>query len=172
MRHLQLLIRKNWIHGVPEKKSRFTHPQWKRVGNKPQFKTRSMYFFTTHHGSYALDQGSRNGSFSGWINIFVINTSISMPNFEVLDARIASALNKIINNYQFKRRISLEEQKAQKEDLFLRGFPTFLTSTTMSFRNSLQLWSIEQGNLLRWEAIMINFPVTSETSKVLRVSFL
>ena len=47
--------------------------------------------------------------------------SISMPNFEVLDARIASALNKIIHNSQFKRRISLEEQKALKEDRFLRG---------------------------------------------------
>ena len=46
---------------------------------------------------------------------------ISMPNFEVLDARIASALNKIIHNFHFKRRISLEEQKAQKEDRFLRG---------------------------------------------------
>ena len=44
-----------------------------------------------------------------------------MPNFEVLDARIASALNKIIHNSQFKRRISLEEHKAQKEDRFLRG---------------------------------------------------
>ena len=44
-----------------------------------------------------------------------------MPNFEVLDARIASALNKIIHNSQFKRRISLEEQKAQKEDRFFRG---------------------------------------------------
>ena len=31
---------------------------------------------------------------------------ISMPNFEVLDARIASALNKIIHNSQFKMRIS------------------------------------------------------------------
>ena len=46
---------------------------------------------------------------------------ISMPNFEVLDARIASALNKIIHNSHFKRRISLEEQKAQKQDPFLRG---------------------------------------------------
>ena len=46
---------------------------------------------------------------------------ISMPNFEVLDARIASALNKIIHNSHFKRRISLEEQKAQKQDCFLRG---------------------------------------------------
>ena len=46
---------------------------------------------------------------------------IQMPNFEVLDARIASALNKIIHNSHFKRRISLEEQKAQKQDSFLRG---------------------------------------------------
>ena len=46
---------------------------------------------------------------------------ISMPNFEVLDARIASALNKIIHNSHFKRQISLEEQKAQKEDRFFRG---------------------------------------------------
>ena len=44
-----------------------------------------------------------------------------MPNFEVLDARIASALNKIIHNSQFKRRVSLEEQKTQKQDRFLRG---------------------------------------------------
>ena len=44
-----------------------------------------------------------------------------MPNFEVLDARIASALNRIIHNSHFKRRISLEEEKAQKEDRFLRG---------------------------------------------------
>ena len=43
------------------------------------------------------------------------------PDFEVLDARIASALNKIIHNSNFKRRISLEEQKAQKQDRFLRG---------------------------------------------------
>ena len=46
---------------------------------------------------------------------------IQMPNFEVLGARIASALNKIIHNSHFKRRISLEEQKAQKLDRFLRG---------------------------------------------------
>ena len=46
---------------------------------------------------------------------------IQMPNFEVLDARIASALNKIIHTSHFKRRFSLEEQKAQKQDSFLRG---------------------------------------------------
>ena len=47
---------------------------------------------------------------------------ISMPNFEVLDARIASALNKIIHNSQFRRKIqSGGTKKAQKEDRFLRG---------------------------------------------------
>ena len=44
-----------------------------------------------------------------------------MPNFEVLDARIASALNKIIQNTRFKKKVSLEEIKAHKEDRFLRG---------------------------------------------------
>ena len=37
-----------------------------------------------------------------------------MPNFEALDARIASALNRSIHNSHFKRRISLEEQKPIK----------------------------------------------------------
>ena len=46
---------------------------------------------------------------------------IQMPNFEVLDARIASALNRIIHTFHFKRRTSLEEQEAQKQDRFLRG---------------------------------------------------
>ena len=44
-----------------------------------------------------------------------------MPNFEVLDARIASALNKIIHNTRFKKKVSLEEIKAHEEDRFLRG---------------------------------------------------
>ena len=43
-----------------------------------------------------------------------------MPNFEVLDARIASALNQIIHNSHSKKKVSLEEQKVQKEDRFLR----------------------------------------------------
>ena len=46
---------------------------------------------------------------------------IRMPDFEVLDARIASALNRIIHTTRFKRKVSLQEQKAQKEDRFLRG---------------------------------------------------
>ena len=43
------------------------------------------------------------------------------PDFELLDARIASALNRIIHNTRFKKKVSLEEMKAHKEDRFLRG---------------------------------------------------
>ena len=47
-------------------------------------------------------------------------TGIRMPDFEVLDAKIASALNRIIHNSHFKSRVSLEEEKAQKENHFVR----------------------------------------------------
>ena len=49
------------------------------------------------------------------------STGKNFPNFEMLDARIASALNEIIPNSYFKKKVSLEEQKAWKEDRFLRG---------------------------------------------------
>ena len=40
----------------------------------------------------------------------------------VLDARIASALNRIIHSSHFKKKkVSLEERKVQKQDRFLRG---------------------------------------------------
>ena len=46
---------------------------------------------------------------------------IRMPNFGVLDVKIASALNRIIHNTRFKKKVSLEKPKAQKEDRFLQG---------------------------------------------------
>ena len=66
------------------------------------------------------------------------------------DARIASALNKIIHNSQFKRKISLEEQEAQKEDRFLRGrqiayliYDQFrVTGTDVSVENYTDLFTI------------------------------
>ena len=79
---------------------------------------------------------------------------ISMPNFEVLDARIASALNKIIHNSQFKRRISLEEQKVQKQNRFLRDrqiayliYEQFrVTGTDSSVENYTDLFTIALRN--------------------------
>ena len=95
---------------------------------------------------------------------------ISMPNFEVLDARIASALNKIIQNSQFKRRISLEEQKAQKEDRFFRGrqiayliYDHFrVTGTHDSVENYTDLFTIALRNDdiqefdSKWDGILLS----------------
>ena len=41
-----------------------------------------------------------------------------MPNFEVLDARIASALNKIIHNSHFKRKIQSGGTKSPERGPF------------------------------------------------------
>ena len=95
---------------------------------------------------------------------------ISMPNFEVLDARIASALNKIIHNSHFKRKISLEEQKAQKEDRFLRGrqiayliYEQFrVTGTDDSVENYADLFTIVLRNDdiqefdSKWDGILLS----------------
>ena len=77
-----------------------------------------------------------------------------MPNLEVLDARIASALNRIIHNSHFKRRISLEEQKAHKQYRFLRGrqiayliYEYFrVTGATNSVENYADLFTIALRN--------------------------
>ena len=79
---------------------------------------------------------------------------ILMPNFEVLDARIASALNKIIHNSHFKRSISLEERTAQKQDRFLRGRQIAyliydylrVTGTHDSVENYTDLWPIHYSS--------------------------
>ena len=43
------------------------------------------------------------------------------PNSEMVDAKIASALNKIIQSSQFKKKVSFEEQNVPKKERFLRG---------------------------------------------------
>ena len=78
--------------------------------------------FTISYGSYVVDQ--REVELVDSVDDLKSSCSvrgIQLPNLEVLDAKIASALNRIIHNTQFKRKVSLEEQKAQKEDRFLRG---------------------------------------------------
>ena len=42
--------------------------------------------------------------------------------YDMFDAMIASALKKLLNTQSFfRKRVSVEEQKAQKDDRFLRG---------------------------------------------------
>ena len=82
----------------------------------------SDYLFWFSIGRYVVDQ--RGGD--GWFMWKELKSSRSacgknFPNFEMLDAKIASALDKIIPNSQFKKKVNLEEQANQKEDRFLRG---------------------------------------------------
>ena len=91
---------------------------------------RGMYLLTISYGSNAMDRGSGVGWFSGWIEIFVIYSwYFNAEFFEVLDARIASALNKIIHNSHFKRKISVEEQKPRKRTVSFEAdrLPTWYT---------------------------------------------
>ena len=55
---------------------------------------------------------------------------IQMPNLEVLDARIASALNRIIHDSHFIRSVSLEEQKGPERG----SFPSWKTDCLLDLR--------------------------------------
>ena len=92
------------------------------------------------------------------------------PNFELLDARNASALNRIIQNTRFKKKVSLEEMKAHKEDRFLRGrqmayliyeyFP--VTGANDSVENYADLFTIALRNDdiqefdSKWDGILLS----------------
>ena len=125
-----------------------------------QFPTEAMQFIKEVELVDSVDDLKSSSSTRG----------IPMPNFEVLDARIASALNKIIHNSHFKRRISLEEQKAQKQDRFLRGrqiahliFEYFrVTGANDSVENFADLFTISLRNDdiqefdSKWDGILLS----------------
>ena len=74
---------------------------------------------TTAIGNYVMDQRCGDS-----LDELISSRSVAgenFPNFEMLDAKIASALNKIIPNSHFEKKVSLKEQRAQEEDRFLRG---------------------------------------------------
>ena len=54
-------------------------------------------------------------------NLRTLSEELMGPDFEVLDARIASPLNRIIQSTRFKQKVSLEDMNAQKEDRFFQG---------------------------------------------------
>ena len=87
------------------------------------------------------------------------------PNFETLDARLASALNKIIQNSYFKIKVSLE-QKAQKEDRFLRGRQiadyfqvTGVDDTVLDYADSLSV-TLRDDDVqefdTRWDEVLLS----------------
>ena len=96
-----------------------------------------MHLFIISYGSYAMDQRSGDGYSVDDLKSSSSVKGIQIPEFEVLDAKIASALNRIIHNSHFKRRISLEEQKAPQ-----RGpFPSRKTDRLLDLRALPGHWS-------------------------------
>ena len=84
--------------------------------------------------------------------------------FEVLDAKIASALNRIIHDTRFKKKISLEEMKAQKEGRFLRVIYEYfrVTGANDSVENYADLFAIvlrydeNQEFDSKWDEILLS----------------
>ena len=78
-----------------------------------------------------------------------------MPDFEELDSKTASALNRIIHNTPFKKKDKLEEQTALKEDRFFRDrqiayliFEYFwVTGANDSVENYADLFTIAQDRI-------------------------
>ena len=95
---------------------------------------------------------------------------IRTPDFQVLDAKIASALNRMIHNTRFKKKVSLEEQEAQKEDRLIRGrqiayliYEYFrVTGANDSFDNYADLFPIVLRNddirelASKWDGILLS----------------
>ena len=97
------------------------------------------------------------------------------PNFEMLDAKIAPALNKIIQNSHSKK-VRLEKQKAQNEDRFLRGrqiafmiYDCFRVAgahdTVLDYANLFSI-TLRDGNVqefaTRWDEILSRTKIPSD----------
>ena len=76
-----------------------------------QFPTEVMLWFKDVERVESVNDLKSSRSFKGTHGL----------DLELLDARIASAQNKIIQNTRFKKKGSLEEMEAHREDRFLRG---------------------------------------------------
>ena len=114
-----------------------------------------VYLFTVSYGSYAVDQRTGVGWFSGWTQIFVHCKRNSYAEF--WSARCEDCFSRIIHNSHFKRRISLEEQKAQKAGPFPPAEDRLLT-WSVSTSGSLEpmiLWRIMPTYLQLFFKMMI-----------------
>ena len=86
-----------------------------------------------------------------------------VPNFEMLDAKIASALNEIIQNSHFKKKVSLEEQKALKEQIAFMIYDCFrVTGAHDTVLDNADLFSIALRSddvpefVTRWDEVLLS----------------
>ena len=67
--------------------------------------------FYTHN---LVDQRSGDSNLNSRSHDSLLKGAETSPDFDVLGAKIASALKKIISTVHFRRRVSVDEQRAQK----------------------------------------------------------
>ena len=117
----------------------------------------SDFLFSFSVGRSVVVRRSGNGRFIGRIKSSRSVAGKNFSNFEMLDAKIASALNEIIQNSWFKKNVSLEEQKAQKEDRFYEDdrSPSWSTTTFEWLVLVIQCWIMLIYSLLLF--MMITF---------------
>ena len=122
---------------------KFSHPQWRRPFEElwcrptttadfrssfrqipygsnlclleDKVQDRGMYLFTISYGSDAMDQGSGDGFSVDDFRSSLSARGTRMPDFEVLDAKIASALNRVIHNTRFRNRSVWRKKKPKKK---------------------------------------------------------
>ena len=82
-----------------------------------------------------------------------------MPDFEMLDAKIASALKQIISSVHLRRRVIVEEQRAQNYDRFFRGR-----------QNAYSMTTLEQPDLLTQHKAYQIYSVYAYTMMMFKIS--
>ena len=98
---------------------------------KTRLKNTGLKCFWFSVRSYAMHQRNINGWFFGWAETFTVSQGI-FPSFEMLDAKIASSVNKIMQNSHFKKVIFLE-QKAPKRTSLSDGDKSLSSTTTFQW---------------------------------------
>ena len=67
-----------------------------------------------------MDQRGGDGRFNGGIDVFAISSGQEFQDFRTAGRNDRFCVEPYHQNSYFKKKVSLEEQQAQKEDRFLR----------------------------------------------------
>ena len=108
------------------------------------------------------------------------------PDYDMLDAMFASAMEKLITSVHFQKRVTLEKQRAQKYDRFLRGrqiafvppelmklYTVYQIFSIYDYRTTMSKISIDDGTKLHYQQVqhLQEWSWSVETSQNCRILF-
>ena len=88
---------------------------WK-VNFKTEVRAKSTFLHITMHWIEEVEMAE---SIDDLLTSRSIKGRKDFSDYDMLDAMIASALKKLLTHVHFRKRVSVEEQRAQKDDRFL-----------------------------------------------------